>query len=45
MQINKSIIFQLKEFNAHLERQFQTQSEIIDALKMKIINVGKLILF
>ncbi|PAV62757.1 hypothetical protein WR25_22983 [Diploscapter pachys] len=40
-QILEQEVVELKEFNAHLERQFQTQSEIIDALKMKIINQKK----
>ncbi|ETN76884.1 hypothetical protein NECAME_03313 [Necator americanus] len=30
-------LIQLKEYNAHLERQFQTQTEIIEALKRKLI--------
>lgn len=27
----------MKEFNAHLERQFQSQSDIIEALKKKLL--------
>ncbi|VDM81562.1 unnamed protein product [Strongylus vulgaris] len=30
-------LIQLKEYNAHLERQFQTQTDIIEALKRKLI--------
>ncbi|KAL6724299.1 hypothetical protein Aduo_019198 [Ancylostoma duodenale] len=30
-------LVQLKEYNAHLERQFQTQTDIIEALKRKLI--------
>ncbi|EFO98080.1 hypothetical protein CRE_22686 [Caenorhabditis remanei] len=30
-------LFQVKEFNAHLERQFQAQSDIIEALKKKLL--------
>ncbi|KIH69210.1 hypothetical protein ANCDUO_00447 [Ancylostoma duodenale] len=29
--------YELKEYNAHLERQFQTQTDIIEALKRKLI--------
>ncbi|CAI5455698.1 unnamed protein product [Caenorhabditis angaria] len=30
-------LIEVKEFNAHLQRQFQTQSNIIEALKKKVI--------
>ncbi|CAD6185010.1 unnamed protein product [Caenorhabditis auriculariae] len=35
--IRKKELIELKEFNAHLERQFQSQTDIIEVLKNKIV--------